>query len=116
METELKPCPFCGGEAKIQEYNGGFAAVGCSNGRCYMHPHAFGFPSAEDAAERWNRRAERTCRDTDNMQDAIKCSECGETTLNTLYWCDVDDECMTVKGHRPRFCSNCGARLEGVGR
>lgn len=62
-------------------------------------------------AERWNRRAERTCRDNDHMQDAIKCSECGEITLDTLYWIESSDGLMTVKGHRPRFCSNCGAKV-----
>ena len=54
---------------------------------------------------------ERTCRDTDHMQDAIKCSECGEITPCTLYWVYFDDGLRTVKGHRPRFCSNCGARV-----
>lgn len=57
------------------------------------------------------RRAERTCRDSDHMQDAIKCSECGEITLDTLCWVESSDGLMTVKGHRPRFCSNCGARV-----
>ena len=54
---ELKPCPFCGGEARAGEYNGGFGYVGCAGGACRMSPHAFGFPSVEDAAEAWNRRA-----------------------------------------------------------
>lgn len=56
---ELKPCPFCGGEARAGEYNGGFGYVGCAGGACRMSPHAFGFPSVEDAAEAWNRRAAR---------------------------------------------------------
>lgn len=55
---------------------------------------------------------ERTCRDTDHMHDAIKCSECGEITLNTLYRVEYGGGLTTVKGHRPRFCSNCGARVE----
>ena len=54
---------------------------------------------------------ERTCRDNDHMQDAIKCSECGEITLDTLYWVESSGGLMTVKGHSPRFCSNCGARV-----
>ena len=53
---------------------------------------------------------ERTCRDTDHDTKSITCSECGEITRETLFWVDVDGG-KTVKGHRPRFCSNCGARL-----
>ena len=53
---------------------------------------------------------ERTCRDTDYDTGSITCSECGEITRNTLFWAEVDGG-WTVKGHRPRFCSNCGARV-----
>lgn len=53
---------------------------------------------------------ERTCRDTDCDTESITCSECGEITRNTLFWVDVDGG-NTVKGHRPRFCSNCGAKV-----
>ena len=53
---------------------------------------------------------ERTCRDTDYDTESITCSECGEITRNTLFWAEVDGG-WTVKGHRPRFCSNCGARM-----
>ena len=54
-----------------------------------------------------DRDAERTCRDTDCDTESITCSECGEITRYTLFWVDVDGG-KTVKGHRPRFCSNCG--------
>ena len=53
---------------------------------------------------------ERTCRDIDYDTESITCSECGEITRDTLFWVDVDGG-KTVKGHRPRFCSNCGARV-----
>ena len=53
---------------------------------------------------------ERTCRDIDYETESITCSECGEITRDTLFWVDVDGG-KTVKGHRPRFCSNCGARV-----
>lgn len=95
----LKPCPFCGGEAEVTEYNGGFAAVGCANGRCYMKPHAFGFPSAEAAAEEWNRRAERTCRYVyDREICAWRCSECGG---------------LEPVGDHVRYCPDCGAMVVG---
>lgn len=52
----------------------------------------------------------RTCLDTDCDTESITCSECGEITRDTLFWVDVDGG-KTVKGHRPRFCSNCGAKV-----
>ena len=58
----------------------------------------------------FDRDAERTCRDTDCDTESITCSECGEITRYTLFWVDVDGG-KTVKGHRPRFCSNCGRRV-----
>lgn len=100
----LIPCPFCGGKAEVTEYNGGFAAVGCSNGRCYMHPHAFGFPSVDDAVEKWNRRYERTCQmeydeewsgDELYPTEAYSCSECGHITPDG----------------KPRYCPGCGAKV-----
>ena len=72
----------------------------CVNGK-----QTHGFEWSKD-----NRRAERTCRDTDHDTESITCSECGEITRDTLFWVDVDGG-KTVKGHRPRFCSNCGAKV-----
>lgn len=48
------------------------------------------------------------------MGDAIKCSECGETTREMLYWVDVDEYGRTVKGRMPLFCAHCGANLENL--
>lgn len=69
----------------------------------------------EDAANRLadliEPEPERTCHDTDYSRESITCSECGEITMNTLYFVDLDGGYRTVKSHRPRFCSNCGARV-----
>ncbi len=99
MVEQLKPCPFCGGEAIVTEHNGGFAAIGCSCGKCRIHPHAFGFPSVEYAAEAWNRRAERTCRNLNppSCRD-FECSECGESS-------------EFAPGFMPSYCPHCGARV-----
>ena len=108
MTNDLGPCPFCGGDAK--EFTGEDAAphrwtVECDS--CGAH---VGSDTRHKARAKWNRRAERTCRDTDYDTGSITCSECGEITRNTLFWAEVDGG-WTVKGHRPRFCSNCGARV-----
>lgn len=64
--SALKPCPFCGDEAKIFGYpRDGGCYVGCANpecmaviGECYDR---FGendhyFADADEAMEHWNRR------------------------------------------------------------
>lgn len=59
-ETKLKPCPFCGGEAKII---GAIGAVFCA--RCTeCGAETQSELSEQQAAELWNRRAgERDERD-----------------------------------------------------
>ena len=109
----LLPCPFCGGEAHIKEVVSAcdkLYTVGCSDSECTGYETWLLKPTVDEAVAAWNRRSERTCRDTDYDTGSITCSECGEITRNTLFWAEVDGG-WTVKGHRPRFCSNCGARV-----
>jgi hypothetical protein len=51
METELKPCPFCGAKAEIAEF--GCYSVYCSR-QCCEQPIAY--PDRKKATEAWNRR------------------------------------------------------------
>lgn len=61
--SELKPCPFCGGEAEIKRRE--FMAINhqtwyvrCrSNERCYANSQLIDFPTESEAIEAWNRRA-----------------------------------------------------------
>ena len=51
--TELKPCPFCGGEAiGGKNYLGQYSA-GCINENCFARVFA---NTKKDAEKRWNRR------------------------------------------------------------
>ena len=53
--TELKPCPFCGGEAiGGKNYLGQYSA-GCINENCFARVFA---NTKKDAEKRWNRRAD----------------------------------------------------------
>ena len=98
--TDLKPCPFCGGDAK--EFTGEDAAphrwtVECDS--CGAH---VGSDTRHKARAKWNRRAERTCRavmppSEPGVEEIPVCSECGKQLL-------LDDgEC---------YCPHCGAKVE----
>ncbi|GMO52594.1 MAG: hypothetical protein Pg6C_18340 [Treponemataceae bacterium] len=56
-KPELKPCPFCGGKARIESgygrHDDGFCFVLCEN--CYAETAEE--KGEESAAARWNRRA-----------------------------------------------------------
>ena len=64
MPNELKPCPFCGGEAKLynQKVVGGYdySYVQCK--KCHIQTACYDistdYCSSEMATEDWNRRAD----------------------------------------------------------
>ena len=56
-DIELKPCPFCGGEAEIIRqpgYGDKPYAASCGTGGCMAV--IFPFATPEEAAKKWNRR------------------------------------------------------------
>lgn len=126
MSDELKPCPFCGGEARAFrcEESGTFD-VQCQ--QCGAIPF-IGSRTSErktmaDVIAAWNARAERTCRFsleedremlaekaacgpgefvTQDMPDLLwTCSACGEQYKNGL---------DALPGWL-KHCPNCGAKV-----
>ena len=56
--SELKPCPFCGGEAELVDCEA-FFYVRCSNhDECKIFVITEDMETKEDAIAIWNRRAE----------------------------------------------------------
>lgn len=60
----IKPCPFCGGEATVEEvdnlHKGVSFSVGCStdeDGSCYGYQSLTTFARRSDAIAAWNKRA-----------------------------------------------------------
>lgn len=52
-------CPFCGAPGKLHVYDGGWASVSCSNGRCRVHPGTHPHcPSVDAALDDWSPRAD----------------------------------------------------------
>ena len=54
--TELKPCPFCGGEASIIKYMDGTYCVECENDNCNMIAMTVLADTEARAVEIWNTR------------------------------------------------------------
>lgn len=112
---ELKPCPFCGGEADVHYFahDDSECTVMCSNPNCRASVSAKSCGSMTTAYNRarklWNRRAERTCRvgcyppgHEDNLHYEV-CSECG-TILTASRPGDRH-------AARASYCPRCGARV-----
>lgn len=55
---DLKPCPFCGGEAELTEFNNGFFVM-CKTNNCHANAETCNpFYEWEVAVLAWNRRAD----------------------------------------------------------
>ena len=117
MSEELKPCPFCGGEASMEsgryQLDDGmhaFAHVEClSCGAC-----GSGFTEAEStfeevellAADAWNRRAERTCRvESSHEVEGDGCYAYFEYELTCGH------EIAWGNQLPPSYCPECGRRV-----
>lgn len=131
MSDELKPCPFCGGEATFaahataEEMDYGIicrtmAVIGCDACEFCMSEE-----TDEEAMTAWNARAAvtdeqfslavhdgrawqvvRTCRNIGfETGDDFKCSACGEA------YNESDD--MAMPASRIDWCFSCGAKVVG---
>ena len=95
--SELKPCPFCGGEAKLSEivdlcYRK--FAVECK--KCGASTN--GFLSRTTPSKAWNIRAdEKVGKWAENVDGAYICSSCG---------------CYDYEASK--YCLICGAEMEAV--
>lgn len=106
---ELKPCPFCGGEARLRRYP--FCnIIQCENEDCHVKPSVSVANDIErygnqiSLIEAWNTRAERTCNMVPNGEHGyaavLACSACGNT--ESVYAISADDF---------NYCPNCGAKV-----
>ena len=109
--TELKSCPFCGGEAVVDHYQWWDSydppnlhntwQIGCASEATKEHCcigrlcHSRGFKTKEEAIDAWNRRAEHTAKVVEDEFGHLLCSECGA---------------MQPEDYETYYCWNCGAR------
>lgn len=126
MSEELRPCPFCGGEARLvvcdsegnvrdesyeaDPYSGlSYAIVHGSDDCCGECPISTSdllpwlYETREEAIAAWNRRAERTCR-------VVRTGEPSPTGVPREHRCS---ECGGMLTRFGAYCHNCGARVVG---
>lgn len=103
--SELRECPRCKGSVSLQRFNvhpSLKARIICS---CGIEMRASKRDSVEDLIERWNTRAERTCKqiypnDSDFRKNPVaRCSECMRPLVKY------------ESGELANFCHFCGARV-----
>lgn len=83
---ELKPCPFCGGDARVQKVNaivGVKFTVCCGNCYCMGHETTYLVNTREKAVEAWNRRADDSygSRKTIDREELIKAADTIENLI-----------------------------------
>lgn len=116
MGENLKPCPFCGGEAET--ILDGRWWVHCVNCTCeigfegmdenWYYGH---FETEAKAIDAWNTRAERMCCNISDPPSGFYCSVC--------HWGDWGEpsHLLTTAKYTgrefggPNYCPNCGAKV-----
>lgn len=105
---DLKPCPFCGGQYTQVRFMGlkGYPSAFESGYRgecCDCGALTRAFRTEAGAANFWNTRAERTCRNTESPGEGFfTCSACGGSAV--IEW-------TTSGWGKPNYCPNCGAKV-----
>lgn len=107
--NDLKPCPFCGGEAVIsvdpdavEDTQGRRWAYNAVCIRCCATSGLTYTP--QNAKEAWNRREKRTYG---------RWIEREKYTFGTMYDCSICGTRILDNGHSWNYCSHCGAKMDG---
>ena len=124
MTNDLRPCPFCGGEAHaaLAAYAGGATAhVVCDGCGAKVYGYGRGERGLRDAAESWNRRAERTCLWNGGCGLGVYSGPYDEDTGAYDLPSTIEAHHLTcghtayTEGEIPSYCPACGAKVVEVG-
>lgn len=108
MCEELKSCPCCGGSNIVfAEYTNNKGVIICRD--CNLKLVAYGDHTGgwrKNATEKWNARAERTCRLGEEVHPITK-------LLNGYDYCTwrLCSECNGAMPEFSNYCLNCGAKV-----
>lgn len=100
MTNELKPCPFCGGDARMA-YGALHKWIVCERCGASSVLRSLG----GEAIESWNARAERTCGE---WRGETYMTDSGFTETDAQLWCE---HCDIPLEEDWRYCPKCGARV-----
>ena len=120
-EKELKSCPFCGGEAKIEHIDDDYLCYAICT-KCYATAQGFlnypGSNSEEKAVYAWNRRVgELPAADVADVQEVKHGYWQNKYRSGTTIKEGVVSSCCDMWNNRKSlFCPNCGARMDGEGK
>ena len=101
--SELRKCPFCGGEAAVFTYNNEEYDVKCCNPYCLAKSSCW--DTEAEAIAAWNTRHVETCENVGFYVDSTRfeCSACGYNGW-TKWASDGRDKV-------PNYCPNCGRKV-----
>lgn len=114
-EIELKPCPFCGGEARFASESDTVVFVTCK--KCHVETRGVGVSAyycANDiAAKLWNDRVHvhHSCKSWikhGNVQAGSADLPIGKCPYCKFKVCDILNSMELYS-----YCPNCGAKMEG---
>lgn len=88
MKSELLPCPFCGGKAKVMQSHNPY--VICEN--CHVSTPMFSWK--QDAVAAWNRRAEESRSDCEVLRSNCEVPQ----------WIPVTERMPETEGTYLTFC------------
>ena len=103
MSDELKPCPFCGGDAVLYEDRYQYqesAWIRCT--RCGIHTQTL--IGKNEVIQQWNTRIQEVCRWTQEPVDDYWTSACD-------YAFTLTDEGLPAENDF-LYCPKCGGKIE----
>ncbi len=110
-EIKLKPCPFCGGEAKFENM-GEFVVTKCEDcgAESDMIRISAEYCANEKTAEKWNQRINQPPKAHWTREDVT--SYDGETIKNGAAICGRCKKAFFMPTDTFDYCPNCGARMD----